>query len=171
MGIASIVWGIQNYRYCFSYNDFHKDRKNIFRVLTKAAGNDNRKGICPATLALVVKNDFPFVKEAVRWDSRGLNVKADQSEPFESMAHFTDPQFFDFFNFPLVRGTIRLNDLSTVLITQKAAKKFFGDADPIGKTLMFYSDETFRKPLTVTGILKDPPVNSSFQFELITQYE
>ena len=168
VGIASIVWGVQNYRYCFSYNDFHKDGKNIFRVLTRATGNDNRKGICPATLALAVKNDFPVVKEAVRWDSRGLNVKADQSEPFESQAHFTDPQFFDFFNFPLVRGTIRLNDLSTVLITQKAAKKFFGDTDPIGKTLMFYSDETFRKPLTVTGILKDPPVNSSFQFELIT---
>ncbi|HEY4967273.1 MAG TPA: ABC transporter permease [Puia sp.] len=168
VGIASIVWGIQNYRYCFSYNNFHKDGKNIFRVLTKAAGNDNRKGICPATLALAVKNDFSVVKDALRWDSRGLNVKADQSEPFESQAHFTDPQFFDFFNFPLVRGTIRLNDLSTVLITQKAAKKFFGDTDPIGKTLMFYSDESFRKPLTVTGILKDPPVNSSFQFELIT---
>jgi putative ABC transport system permease protein len=168
VGIASIVWGIQNYRYAFSYNNFHKDGENIFRVLTKASGNDNRKGICPGTLALAVKNDFSVVKEALRWDSRGLNVKADQNEPFESQAHFTDPQFFDFFNFPLVRGTIRLNDLSTVLITQKAAKKFFGDADPIGKTLMFYSDEAFRKPLTVTGILKDPPVNSSFQFELIT---
>jgi putative ABC transport system permease protein len=168
VGIASIIWGIQNYRYCFSYNDFHKDGQNIFRVLTKASGNDNRKGICPGTLAIAVKNDFPVVKEALRWDSRGLNVKADQSEPFESQAHFTDPQFFDFFNFPLVRGTIRLNDLSTVLITQKAAKKFFGDTDPIGKTLMFYSDESFRKPLTVTGILKDPPLNSSFQFELIT---
>ena len=168
VGIASIVWGVQNYRYCFSYNDFHKDGKNIFRVLTKATGSDNRKGICPATLALAVKNDFPDVKGAVRWDSRGLNVKAAQSEPFESLAHFTDPRFFEFFNFPLVRGTIRLDDLSTVLITQKAAKKFFGDADPIGKTLMFYSDEAFRKPLTVTGILKDPPLNSSFQFELIT---
>ena len=62
VGIASIVWGVQNYRYCFSYNDFHKDGKNIFRVLTKASGNDNRKGICPATLALAVKNDFPVVK-------------------------------------------------------------------------------------------------------------
>jgi putative ABC transport system permease protein len=168
VGIASIVWGFQTYRYSFSFDNFHKNRNNIFRVLTKVAGNDNLKGYCPEYLAQVAKNDFPVVKETVRWDSRGLNVKADQSESFESQAHFTDPQFFDFFNFPLVRGTIQLNNHSTVVITQKAAKKFFGDTDPIGKTLIFYSDESFKMPLKVTGILKDPPLNSSIQFELIT---
>ena len=91
----------------------------------------------------MAKNDFPVVKESVRWDSRGLNVKADGNDPFEAQAHFTDPQFFDLFNFPLVRGTNNIADKSTVLITQTAAKKFFGDADPLGKTLTFYSDETF----------------------------
>src|SRR6185369_920605 len=119
-------------------------------------------------LALVAKNDFPVITEAVRWDSRGLNVKADQSEAFASEAHFTDPAFFDFFNFPLVRGIINLNDRTTVLITEKAAKKFFGDTDPLGKIVIFYSDEKFKRPLTVTGILKDPPYNSSIRFEMIT---
>ena len=69
------------------------------------------------------------------------------------------------------RGTINLNDRSTVLITEKAAKKFFGTTNPIGKTLLFYSDEPYKKPLTVTGILKDPPVNSSLQFEVITNFD
>jgi putative ABC transport system permease protein len=168
VGIASIVWGIQNYRYSYSYDNFHKDAKNIFRILSKATGNDYLRGICPAAVATMAKNDFTAIKDAIRWDSRGLNVKSEQSEPFETTAHFTDPQFFDFFNFPLVRGAIRLNDLSTVLITEKAAKKFFGDTDPIGKTLILYSDQPYKKPLTVTGILKDPPINSSLQFELIT---
>jgi putative ABC transport system permease protein len=168
VGIAAVVWGFQTYRYSFSFDHFHKDRMSIFRVETKVAGNDNLKGYCPQYLATVAKNDFPVVKETVRWDSRGLNVKAGQNEPFESQAHFTDPQFFDFFNFPLLRGTIQLNDHSTVVITEKAAKKFFGDVDPIGKTLIFYSDEPFKLPLKVTGILKDPPLNSSIQFEMIT---
>jgi len=171
VGIASIVWGIQTYRYSFSFDNFHRDRNNIFRVLTKVTGNDNLKGYCPQYLAQVAKNDFPVVKETVRWDSRGLNVKADQSEPFESEAHFTDPQFFDFFNFPLIRGTIQLSNHATVVITEKAAKKFFGEADPIGKTLIFYSDEPFKLPLKVTGVLKDPPLNSSLQFEIITNYD
>jgi ABC-type antimicrobial peptide transport system permease subunit len=168
VGIASIVWGIQTYRFSYSYNNFHSDRDHIFRVLTKATNNDFKRGYCPQYLAQVAKNDFPVIQEAVRWDSRGLNVKSDQSEPFESGAHFTDPAFFHLFNFPLVKGTIHLEDRSTVVITEKTARKFFGDSDPIGKTLIFYSDEPVKMPLKVTGVLKDPPVNSSIQFEMIT---
>ena len=168
VGIASFIWGIQNYRYSFSYNNFHQDQQHIFRVLTKVRGSDNLKGFCPAALSNFAKNDFPLIKKTVRWDYSGLNIKSDQSEAFETMAHFTDPEFFDFFNFPLIRGTIHLEDRSTVLITQKAAKKFFGDSNPLGKTLILYSDEKFRKPLRVSGVLKDPPLNSSFQFEMIT---
>jgi putative ABC transport system permease protein len=168
VGIASIVWGIQTYRFSFSYNNFNKNQENIFRVLTRVEGNDNLKGYCPEYLARMSKNDFSVVKETVRWDSRGLNVKADGNDPYEAQAHFTDPQFFDFFNFPLIRGTNDLSNRSTVLITQSAAKKYFGDSDPLGKTLTFYSDESFKMPLRVTGILKDPPINSSFQFEMIT---
>jgi putative ABC transport system permease protein len=170
-GIASIVWGFQNYRFSFSYDNFHKDRETIFRVLTKAEGSDNLKGTCPMPLAAAAKNDFSSIKAAVRWEGRNLNIKAGQNESFASEAHFTDPAFFDLFNFPLAEGTINLNDRSTVLITEKAAKKFFGNINPVGKTLMFYPDEVFKKPLTVTGILKDPPVNSSFQFEMITNYD
>ena len=92
-------------------------------------------------------------------------------KPFIIQVNFTDPQFFELFNFPLVKGTNNLNDHSTVLITEQAAKKFFGDADPIGKTLLFYSDETYKKPLTVTGVLKDPPLNSSLRFEVITDFD
>ena len=171
VGIASIVWGFQNYRFSFSFNNFHKDTKSIFRVLSKAQGSDNLKGICPMPLAIVAKNDFSAVKESTRWDSRGLDIKSDQSEPFASEVDFTDPAFFDLFNFPLVRGTINLNDRSTVLITETAAKKFFGNKNPIGKTLLFYSDEPYKKPLTVTGILKDPPFNSSLQFGVITHFD
>ncbi len=171
VGIAAVVWGIQDYRYSFSYDQFHKDGKNIFRVLTKTAGNDNRKGYCPELLAASVKNDFPSVTQAVRWDSRGLNVKAPQNDPFETGAHFTDASFFEVFNFPLVRGTNQIQDQSTVLLTERAAKKFFGETDPVGKILLLYSDEPFKRPLTVTGILKDPPPNSSLQFDLITNTE
>ncbi|MEO7766630.1 MAG: ABC transporter permease, partial [Ferruginibacter sp.] len=171
IGIASIVWGIQNFRFSFSYDNFHKDKESIFRVLTKGEGSDNLKGVCPMPLALAAKNDFSVVKEAVRWERRGMDIKSDQTEPFESGVNFTDPSFFDFFNFPLVSGTINLKDRSTVLITEKTAVKFFGTTNPIGKTLLFYADEPFKKPLTVTGVLKDPPVNSSLQFELITNFD
>ena len=171
VGIAAMVWGFQNYRFSFSFDNFHKNRESIFRVLTKAEGRDNLKGICPTPLAIAAKNDFSIVKETVRWNSRTINIKADQNEPFSIRVHFTDPAFFHLFNFPLVVGTLNLNDRSSVLITEKTARKFYGNRNAIGKTLLFYSDETYKKPLTVTGILKDPPVNSSLQFDVITAFD
>jgi putative ABC transport system permease protein len=169
-GIAAIVWAFQNYRFSFSWDNFHKDRENIFRVLTKEQRSDNLRGLCPMPVAAAARNDFSSVKQTVRWDSRPINIKADQNEAFATQVNFTDPQFLEVFNFPVVKGTVNLNDHSTVLITEQAAKKFFGDADPLGKTLMFYSDETYKKPLTVTAVLKDPPLNSSLRFEVITDF-
>jgi hypothetical protein len=58
-----------------------------------------------------------------------------------------------------------------VLITEAIAKKYFGKQDPLGKSLIFYSDDNYAMPLTVTGVLKDIPVNSTLQFGFITNFE
>jgi putative ABC transport system permease protein len=168
LGIAALVWGIQTYRYSFNFDSFHKNNNQVFRVLTKMQGNDMLKGICPSPLGNFARQEFSGIQQVVRWDSRGLDIKSVQTEPFAANANFTDPAFFELFNFPLLKGTVNLDDKSTVVITEKAATKYFGNADPIGKTLLFYPAEPFKKPLTVTGVLKDPPMNSTLQFELIT---
>ena len=91
IGIAAVVWGFQDYRFSFSYDNFHNKSSKIFRVLIKAKESDHLKGICPTPLAIFAKNDFSTVKETVRWNSRSLDIKADQNEPFASVANFTDP--------------------------------------------------------------------------------
>jgi len=171
LGIAALVWGVQAWRYSFSFDNFHNNREQVFRVLTRMQGNDMMKGICPLPLASFAKQDFSGIQQVVRWDSRGLDIKADQNEPFAAEAGFTDPAFFELFNFPLLKGVINLVDKSTVVITEQAAKKYFGNVDPIGKTLLFYSSQDYKKRLSVTGVLKDPPYNSTFQFELITNID
>ena len=65
-GIAAIVWAFQNYRFSFSWDNFHKDRENIFRVLTKEQRSDNLGGLCPMPVAAAARNDFSSVKQAVR---------------------------------------------------------------------------------------------------------
>jgi len=168
IGIAAMIWGVQVYRFNTSYDQFHRNRDHIYRVLITVAGGDGLKGTCPAPLGEAVVRDFPGVQAAVRWEQTRLNIRAAGKEPFSEGTNFTDPAFFNLFTFPLLRGQVRLNDPSTVLITETAAKKFFGDADPLGQTLELYSDQPYKKPLKITGILKDPPVNSSFQFETLT---
>ena len=168
IGIAAMIWGIQVYRFNTSYDSFHVHRDHIFRVLITVAGGDGLKGTCPAPVGAAAVRDFPGVRAAVRWEGRPLAIMAAGKEPFSAFAHFTDPGFFPLFSFPLVRGEARLSDPSTIVITETAARKYFGAVDAVGKTLTLYSDQPYKKILTVTGILKDPPVNSSIQFETLT---
>jgi ABC-type antimicrobial peptide transport system permease subunit len=168
VGIAAMIWGIQVYRFNTSYDQSQINKAQIYRVLIRVSGGEGLKGPCPAPIATAAVKDYPVVQEAVRWERRPVAIEVAGREPFAAQAHFTDPAFFQLFTFPLMRGRAQLEDPSTVVITETAAEKFFGAADPIGKTLILYSDQAFKKPLTITGILKDPPVNSSFQFETLT---
>jgi len=171
IGLAAIVWGFQTYRFSFSYDNFHKDQENIYRALTYQSGASSVKGIFPMAAVKQTQNEFAGIAEAVRYDSRGLNIKYDNNEPFAEQVHFTDPAFFDLFNFPVVRGSNNIRDKNSLLITEATAKKYFGNQEAIGKPLILYSGEKYAMPMTVTGVLKDLPVNSTMKFQFITNFE
>ncbi len=171
MGIAAIVWGFQTYRFSNSFDNFHPDADNVYRVVTKKDGADQLQGIFPMAAVQLAKSEFSGITEAVRFDGDGLNIKADKDETFAEQAHFTDPGFFKLFNFPLVSGSNDISDRSAVIITENAAKKYFGNENPLGKTLLFYAGQPYAKPLTVKGILKDLPLNSTIKFHFITNFE
>ena len=171
IGIAAMVWAFQDYRFSFSFDNFQPDRDHIYRALTFKEGADKVKGIFPMPLIAAAQNDLPGIEKAARYDSRGMNIKAAQSEPFTEQVYFTDPSFFTLFNFPVVKGTNNITDLNAVLLTESIAKKYFGNQDPVGKTLLFYAGESYARPLTVTGVLKDIPMNSSMRFGILTNFE
>lgn len=171
VGIAGMVWGFQTYRFGYSFDNFHIDRDKIYRALTYKDGGDGVKGVFPMAAVQLAKNDFSGIEAAVRYDSRGLNIRHENNEPFAEQAYYTDPEFFTLFNFPLVSGNTDLRNKNAVIITEQTAKKYFGAVNPLGKSLTFYSGETYAMPLTVTGVLKDIPVNSSMQFDFITSFE
>lgn len=83
----------------------------------------------------------------------------------EAPVLFADSDFFHFFSFRLVRGSADavLSRPFTVVLSQRAARKFFGNADPIGKVITYGQD--YR--LEVTGISADPPSNSSINYDLV----
>ena len=171
VGLAAIVWGYQTYRFSFGFDNFHKDQYNVYRALTFQSGANGVKGIFPMAAVKQAQSEFAGITEAVRYASRGLNIKHDKDEPFAEQAHFTDPAFFDLFNFPVVAGSNNITDKNSVLVTETIAKKYFGKQDPLGKALTFYSGDSFAMPLTITGVLKDIPVNSTMQFGFITNFE
>jgi ABC-type antimicrobial peptide transport system permease subunit len=171
IAIGAMVWGYQTYRFAFSYDSQHNDTDKIYRVLTYKKDADGVRGMVPMPLPLHAEKDFSGIKAAARWDSRGLSVRYRDKEVFAEQAHFTDPSFFTLFNFPLLAGTYDISNRNAVLITEATAKKYFGKENPVGKTLTFYADAPFAKPLTVCGVLKNPPSNSTFSFSFITHFQ
>jgi putative ABC transport system permease protein len=171
IGLAAIVWGFQTYRFSFSFDDFHKDRDNVYRALSFQSGANGIKGIFPMAAVKQAQSEFSGIAEAVRYDARGMNVKYDMNEPFAEQVHFTDPAFFDLFNFPVVAGTNNITDKSSVLITEATAKKYFGKQDAVGRSLILYSGEKYAMPLTVAGVLKDMPMNSTVRFSFLVNFE
>ncbi len=171
VGIALLVWGWQTYRFSFSWDNFQPDREQIFRAVVSREGNSEWKGVCPLPVAQTAQRDFAGITETVRWDSRGCDIKGSESEPFSEQVHFTDPSFFSLFNFPLVAGNHDLSDRSAVLLTEKMALKYFGKDNPVGKPLLLYAGEKRSLPLIVRGVLKDVPLNSSLQFDFLTNLE
>jgi ABC-type antimicrobial peptide transport system permease subunit len=171
VGIAAMVWGYQTYRFSFSFDNFHNNTDNVYRALSFKEGANGARGIFPMAIVQQAQNDFSGITEAIRYDSRGANIKYDKNEPFAEQVHFTDPAFFDVFNFPLKSGSNNIADKKAILITERTAKKYFGNQDPLGKSLTLYSGETYAMPLTITGVLKELPVNSTLRFDFITNFD
>jgi putative ABC transport system permease protein len=89
----------------------------------------------------------------------------------EEKAYFVDSTFLSVFSFPLLKGDPRtaLADPGSVLLSESAARKHFGNEDPLGRTLHFRSGNR-DQPKTITGIFKDPPANSHLQFRFLMPY-
>jgi putative ABC transport system permease protein len=97
-------------------------------------------------------------------------LRQDTSETFVEQVHFVDADFFRLFHFPLIKGINDLTNPNTVILTEKTAKKYFGNTDPLGKPLTLYAGASYARILTVRGVLKDPPLNSTLQFGVLTPF-
>jgi putative ABC transport system permease protein len=148
-----------------SYDTFHKNKDQIYRIITEDhTGNTifTQAG-SPAPIGQAMLDSIPEVLNFVRvqsgWSGWHLHLK-DQNYTTERLAA-VDPPFFEFFNFPFIKGDPRtaLNDRYSIVITEELAHKIFGDEDPMGKTLSLNEAD-----MTITGILKNLPKNSHLHF-------
>ena len=150
-----------------SFDRFHEKKDRIYEVWNRAefSGALHSWSTTPKVLARTLEHDYPEVELAVRvnWGSNFLFSVGEKRimEP----GNIVDSAFLDMFSFPLLKGNphTALNDMHSIVITEKLAKKFFGTDDPMGKMIKIDNKETFR----VTGLTKDPPGNSRFQFEYL----
>jgi len=175
-----------------SYDDFHKNKDRIYRVLTEShhadAGTISYGKNVPFLMPEGLKTAFPQLEQvAPVYASHNdeLQVLDDNGTPVKNFKEqggvfYTEPSFFNIFNFPLLAGSYAsLKDPNKVLLTKEIAETYFGDwKTAMGKTIKitgYYSMGAglFQFPpvaLKVSGILATIPANTDFQLKLVVAY-
>ena len=156
-----------------SYDRFHTNGKNIYRVVQKQnqAGTIYDVATTPGPLAAALKNDFPEIIQTCRVGDNRPAILQYGDLPIEADKIFTvDNSFFNLFDFKLEKGNVETALLKPdeVIINETTAERIFGagwrSADNlIGQSIKFNNDRT----LQLAGIAKNAPVNSHIQFNIL----
>ncbi len=168
-GLALALLIITYVRSEMSYDRFHEKADRLYR-LNYAVPNGLQIASTPPPIAPVMKDFFPEVEEAARLYGRNVSMKRPESdEAFEENVYFADSAIMKMFSFNFVKGNPKnaLNEKFTVLINEEMAKKYFGDENPIGQTLLFGGTNSFK----VVGVVKNFPENSHLRFDMLVPYD
>ncbi len=145
-----------------SYDKYHMNHKQLYRLILKNEGQWYTSS--PWALAPILKEEYPEVTLCTRYARRNLIAARGEHSFYESVA-FVDPDFFEMFTFPIVKGNPQapFPTNNSAVITERTAKKYFGNEDPVGKTFTINNDTEF----SVTGMIKDVPTNSHMDFDIL----
>lgn len=153
-----------------SYDRFHAkaDRMYTVGLHGKIAGQEIRTSTtCPPLYEALVQ-EVPGVEAATRivpYYDKAV-VRYGDKVFTEKKVYYADSNFFNFFSFKLLKGdpATVLREPNTIVLTERAAQKYFGAEDPIGKLLTIGNDN---KSFKVTGLAADAPSNSHVKFEML----
>lgn len=152
-------------------DQFHEKKDRIYQVYNKAQvdGELWTWNSTPKVMAATIKKDYAEVEGVSRYfyDTPLLFAKDDKR--IKSTGTIVDPDFLKIFSFPLLEGTAEtvLEDVNSVVITETFAQKMFGNEPAMGKMVKVDNADSFM----VTGILKDLPENSMFDFEFLIPWK
>src|SRR4030095_10360712 len=153
-----------------SYDKFHPNGKNIFRLTNtfKSESESFSQAGSGAAFGAHLTKQLPSLTSTCRVFYDECKLQEGNNQFIESGCATVDSNFFSFFGFRLIKGDKNkiLRSPNELVLTEKLAKKYFGNENPIGKTMMMDS----RYPMMVSGIAKDPVINSHIQFDLLVSY-
>lgn len=150
-----------------SYDRYHVNAKNIYRVVSNIKEPDNAFtwAVAQRRLAPELQDNYPEVTNAVRFDGMNRNLyKNGDLQFYETRFFLTDSTVFDMFTYKFLAGdpNTALDMPFNMVITQSVAKKYFANPlDALNQTLQNQQGEDFK----ITGVIEDVPLNSHFRFD------
>ncbi len=169
-GLACCLVIVAFIGYEYSFDNFHQNGDRLYRILIDSRQAGGKIGTnTPAGIYGTLSAEFPEIQSVIRlanYASPILRYKGQQLIPDEFL--WTDSGFFNAFSFHLLKGdpATALEDPNSLVLTESAAKKIFGDEDPVGKVIP--SDY---HNFTVTGVAEDVPGNSHLTFSYVAPFE
>jgi len=161
----------------FSFDRFHKNNNNIYRVylhMDPIHGDEERgSSYLPIPLGPALKQDFPEVENYVRFkDTREPSFVRADNKVSRIPISFADPKFFSVFSFRTIYGDgqTALNNPSNIVITREKAMQLFGEPNVVGKTVEIKVDEKF-DPFTITAVTENVPANSTIVYDILGSFD
>lgn len=155
-----------------SYDQYNKDKNRIYRVILngKMSGQELRVTSTASPVGPTMVNEFPEVENFLRMNRWGETTLR-YGEKYFTEQYFVevDSSFFDFFSIPLIRGNKRtaLNEKRDLVLSETAAKKIFGDEDPMNKMIQVGNDTALYR---ISGVMEDVPSNTHFKANMLGSF-
>jgi putative ABC transport system permease protein len=155
-------------RFETSYDNFHTKADRIYRIVADVktpSETITTQGITSGPIAINIKRDFPEVEDAVRLTGDDFLVRKGDVIFQEKKTVLADSTLFNVFDFPLISGNknTALREPMSIVISQTAAKKYFGNINPLGQHVLLTSAAINS---TITGVMKDIPENSQIKADM-----
>src|SRR6185437_10747519 len=167
IGMSAFFLIYQYIRLENSYDNFDKKGDRIYRLVTDliSTAEPQHSSNTTAPMALNLKANYPEIENYVRLCTANPLIRRGENKFQEFGAVYADSSLFSIFDFPLVKGdpASALKEPFSIVLSETTAKKYFGNADPMGQTL-FFEDSGY--DAKVTGIMKDLPENSTIKADL-----
>ncbi len=156
-----------------TYDSWHRNKENIYRITTIATFQD-KQNVMQATSyveANIFKQQIPEIKSFARLRGEGATVNIGSDYFDEKRLKFADRALFEIFDFNLIHGAFdeQLDGLESVLLTASASVKYFGTTASVGKVLRVDVGKGF-EDFIVNAVIEDHPSNSSFTFDMIMSW-
>ena len=177
LGLTCVLLAVLYIQDEHQFDTFHRHNPHLYRITTTAI---ETKGESPQVSGGTGQVQGPAFKAAVPEVSEYVRVMGGSifgdvrsgQNVMKMQLLFADSNFFDVFSFKLIHGNPKtvLKEVGSVVIPEKTALKFFNTTDVVGKTLHLEADPSAQrlgKPLVISGVVENPPSNSSIQFDVL----
>ncbi|MCK4855557.1 MAG: ABC transporter permease, partial [Bacteroidales bacterium] len=173
LALSIAIVAYLNHKYDADWDKSHVLANEIYKVnfTREIQGRQQAYGASPIPVGNFIGENISGVEAVIRFTGTSSPLKLGLNN-FSRSIGYADPGFMDLFTFPIVKGSAEaFKDRQNILIDETIASAYFGEEDPIGKIISIFNDQGEEFTYTVGAVFEDLPLNTSFQFRVLTQFD